>query len=147
MMKRIIFAVLCAGAMMLTGCIGSGGTTVENAQNQVDESKNLAATQNAQLMMQNAKNYCASCAANGVELKSGRYSGKLGTARDIAFDGTQADMNAAMDTYTNGMTAGYYVVMINDGTPTVAYWSETDISSADFSKEPEGDTIIGKWTN
>ncbi|MBQ5316708.1 MAG: hypothetical protein J6I96_04060 [Oscillospiraceae bacterium] len=146
-MKRAYAALCAAMAVMLTGCIGSGGTTVENAQNQVDESKNLAATQNAQLMMQNAQNYCADCGAKGVELKSGRYAGKLDKAGSIVYDGSQSDFDTAMDTYTNGMTKGYYVVMINNGTPVAAYWSESDISSMDFSKEPGDDVVIGKWTN
>ena len=145
-MRRSFAAIVCAAAVMLTGCFGSGKMTVENAKGMADEGERVRASANAELMMQNAKNYCADCGAKGIEVKSGRYSGKLDTARQMTYDGSKDDFDAAMDTYTNGMTKGYYVVMVTDGNPTAAYWCESDISSMDFSKDPEGDLVIGKCT-
>lgn len=144
-MKRILAAVCTA--VLLTGC-GGGPTVVENAESRVSDGEMLRASQNAHLVMQNAQNYCADCNSRGVQLRTGRYSGKLDTAREMTYDGSQGDFDAAMDTYTNGMAKGYYVVMIdNNGVPSVAYWCESDITSMDFSKEPEGDIVIGKWTD
>ncbi|MBR4224980.1 MAG: hypothetical protein IKR73_09235 [Oscillospiraceae bacterium] len=128
-------------AVMLSSCDGT--TTSENAQARVDAAKQMTADSNAELMMQNAQNYCASCASYGVKLQSGRYAGSPDRASDTpAFDGSRSDFDKAFDTYTNGMTSGYYAVMIDNGAPTAAYWSESDLSSVDFKNIPEG-MVVG----
>ena len=141
-MKKII---LLAGAVLLTGCFG--GQTPENAQAQVDHARQMTADSNAELVMQNAVNYCSSCAANGVTVKSGRYAGTLDKAgTPPSFNGSSSDLDLAFDTYTNGMTSGHYAVMIDNGAPTAAYWSESDLSSVDFKNIPE-DMVVGRKTN
>ncbi|MBQ7990493.1 MAG: hypothetical protein IJ080_05500 [Oscillospiraceae bacterium] len=144
-MKKITAFLSCALiAMSLAAC--DGVTTPDNAQARVDSARQLTADSNAELMMQNAVNYCSSCAAGGVTVKSGRYAGKLDTANgSLSFDGSSSDFDRAFDTYTNGMTSGYYAVMINNGAPTAAYWSESDLSSVDFTQIPE-DMVVGVKT-
>ncbi len=142
MMKRIA-AILCPLFILLplTAC-GPTRTPPEAAQSQVNSAHVLKANTNAELMFQNAQNYASSCIAQGNKLKPGRYDGKLGTGEtSCSFSGDSADFQSAQNTYTNGMTGGYYSVTVGqDGMPTVAYWSEDiDLSGENFP--PSGETF------
>ena len=147
-MKKIMMTLLLP-FFLFSGCV----TTPREAANRVDNAKIMAADANAQLMYQNAVNYSSSCQVNSVTLKAGRYCGSLDKgAGTVNFTGDAADLETAQNTYTNGMTRGYYCVMIGEGgKPTVAYWSDTvDLSSAQLPAaneelKQEPDKIIGRY--